>query len=74
MRILLDTCTFLWIITAEQKLSSNARELFVDPFNDVFLSYPIGALAIGSICAMFFNFAAMRRFAFTGSTTDVRAK
>lgn len=38
MRILLDTCTFLWIITAEQKLSSNARELFVDPFNDVFLS------------------------------------
>ena len=38
MRILLDTCTFLWIIAAEQKLSSNARELFVDPFNDVFLS------------------------------------
>ncbi len=38
MRILLDTCTFLWIITAEQKLSSNARELFVDPFNEVFLS------------------------------------
>jgi len=38
LRILLDTCTFLWIITAEQKLSSNARELFVDPFNDVFLS------------------------------------
>ena len=38
MRILLDTCTFLWIITAEQQLSSNARELFVDPFNDIFLS------------------------------------
>jgi len=38
LKILLDTCTFLWIITAEPKLSSNARELFVDPFNDVFLS------------------------------------
>lgn len=38
MRILLDTCTFLWIITAEQKLSSSARELFVDPLNEVFLS------------------------------------
>jgi PIN domain nuclease of toxin-antitoxin system len=38
LKILLDTCTFLWIITAEQKLSSNARDLFVDPFNDVFLS------------------------------------
>ena len=42
--------------------------------NEIFLSYPIAALAIGSICAMFFNFAAMRRFAFTGSTTDDRAK
>jgi PIN domain nuclease of toxin-antitoxin system len=38
LRILLDTCTFLWIITAEQKLSSSARELFVDPLNEVFLS------------------------------------
>jgi putative flippase GtrA len=42
--------------------------------NDIFLSYPIAALAIGSICAMFFNFAAMRRFAFTGSKTGDRAK
>jgi len=38
LRILLDTCTFLWIINAEQKLSSSARELFVDPLNEVFLS------------------------------------
>jgi PIN domain nuclease of toxin-antitoxin system len=28
----------LWIINAEQKLSSSARELFVDPLNEVFLS------------------------------------
>jgi PIN domain nuclease of toxin-antitoxin system len=38
LRILLDTCTFLWIITAKQKLSSSARELFVEPLNEVFLS------------------------------------
>ena len=38
MRILLDTCTFLWIITNDPELSDRARELFVDPSNDVFLS------------------------------------
>ena len=38
MRILLDTCTFLWIIGDAPDLSKRARELFVDPANDVFLS------------------------------------
>jgi len=38
MRILLDTCTFLWIIGDAPELSKRARELFVDPANDVFLS------------------------------------
>jgi len=38
MRILLDTCTFLWIITDAPELSTRARELFRDPVNDVFLS------------------------------------
>ena len=38
MRILLDTCTFLWIITDAPDLSTSARELFRDPANDVFLS------------------------------------
>lgn len=38
MRILLDTCTFLWIITNDPKLSLIARETFVNPDNDVFLS------------------------------------
>lgn len=38
MRILLDTCTFLWIITDADELSQTARELFVDPLNEVFLS------------------------------------
>ena len=38
MRILLDTCTFLWLITDAPELSATARERFADPNNEVFLS------------------------------------
>lgn len=38
MRLLLDTSTFLWIITDAPELSARARELFVDPGNEVYLS------------------------------------
>jgi len=38
MRLLLDTCTLLWIAANAKELSSRAREFFVDPDNDVFLS------------------------------------
>lgn len=38
MRLLLDTATFLWIITDAPDLSGHARGLFVDPGNEVFLS------------------------------------
>ncbi len=38
MKILLDTCTFLWIITDASELSTRARELFVHPENQVYLS------------------------------------
>lgn len=38
MRILLDTSTFLWIITDSPELSPRARELFVDPANEIYLS------------------------------------
>jgi PIN domain nuclease of toxin-antitoxin system len=38
MKILLDTCTFLWIITDDPNLSSRARELFSDPAHDIYLS------------------------------------
>jgi PIN domain nuclease of toxin-antitoxin system len=38
MKILLDTCTFLWIITKARELSGRAREIFADPANDVHLS------------------------------------
>jgi len=38
MRLLLDTCTFLWIAGGAKELSARAREAFADPANEVFLS------------------------------------
>lgn len=38
MRILLDTCTFLWLVTDEPALSDSAREAFTDIENEVYLS------------------------------------
>ncbi|UCF96026.1 MAG: type II toxin-antitoxin system VapC family toxin [Spirochaetaceae bacterium] len=38
MRILLDTCTFLWLILDTEDLTERVRDLFVDPDNEVFLS------------------------------------
>ena len=38
MRILLDTCTFLWIAVDAPELSKRARAVFADPENEVFLS------------------------------------
>jgi PIN domain nuclease of toxin-antitoxin system len=38
MKILLDTCTFLWLTTDDPALSQRARELFVERENEVYLS------------------------------------
>jgi len=38
VNILLDTCTFLWIITGANELSDRAKQLFIDPHNEVYLS------------------------------------
>lgn len=38
MRLLLDTCTFLWLIGGSDRLSPEARAAFREPSNDVFLS------------------------------------
>ena len=38
MRLLLDTCTFLWIVGGDKSLSARAREAFTDPEAEVFLS------------------------------------
>lgn len=36
--MLLDTCTFLWIAQGAPQLSAEARRMFEDPDNEVFLS------------------------------------
>lgn len=38
MRILLDTCSFLWLAGKAAEVSAKARELFADPDNEIFLS------------------------------------
>ena len=38
MRLLLDTCTFLWLIWDEAELASGARDVARDPDHEVFLS------------------------------------
>jgi PIN domain nuclease of toxin-antitoxin system len=38
VRLLLDTCTFLWIVGGSSELSAAAREAFADPANEAFLS------------------------------------
>ena len=38
MRILLDTCTYLWMLQDSPSLSSTARELLVRPGIEVYLS------------------------------------
>lgn len=38
MRLLLDTCTFLWLAADDPLLSVRARDLFQAPENEVYLS------------------------------------
>lgn len=38
MKVLLDTCTFLWIAADAQEISLHARAVFSSPENDVYLS------------------------------------
>ena len=38
MKLLLDTCTFLWIVAGDPRLSARARDLFRAPEHEVFLS------------------------------------
>ncbi len=38
MRLLLDTCIFLWYISGDKRLSDSLREMICDPENEVFLS------------------------------------
>jgi PIN domain nuclease of toxin-antitoxin system len=56
VRLLLDTCTFLWIVGGAKDLSPRARQAFADPANEALLSaasaweiavkYRLGRLAL----------------------------
>lgn len=46
MRFLLDTCTFLWMVSDKARLSEACRSHLVDPANEVFLS----AVSAWEIC------------------------
>lgn len=63
MNILLDTCTFLWLVFNTDELSDTAREVFADPKNEVYLSaascweisvkYSLGRLALPEVPGRF---------------------
>ena len=38
MRLLVDTCTFLWIVGGAKDLSARAQQAFADPANEALLS------------------------------------
>ena len=38
MKLLLDTCTFLWWSTGSETIPANVRHIVADPANDVWLS------------------------------------
>jgi len=38
MRLLLDTCAFLWITTAAKELTPTVRRVFSNSDNEIFLS------------------------------------
>jgi PIN domain nuclease of toxin-antitoxin system len=42
MKLLLDTCTFLWLIWSPGQLSADARDAIVDPANEAWLSAASG--------------------------------
>ncbi len=38
MKVLLDTCAFLWIVRSDPQLSDTAAQIFEDPGNTIFFS------------------------------------
>jgi len=38
MKLLLDTCTFLWMVSDKVQLSENSQSLLIDPNNELLLS------------------------------------
>ena len=38
MKVLIDTCTFIWFVTDAPELSANARAAIINPENEVYFS------------------------------------
>ncbi len=38
MGLILDTCTFMWVVSAEQRLPRLSRDLIADPANQILVS------------------------------------
>lgn len=63
MKLLLDTCSFLWAVRGDALLSAEASALFRDPANEVFLSavsaweiavkYSLGKLPLSDVPARY---------------------
>ncbi len=63
MKLLLDTCSFLWAVRGDALLSAEATALFRDPANEVFLSavsaweiavkYSLGKLPLSDVPARY---------------------
>lgn len=63
VKLLLDTCAFLWLIRGRAEASERARALFADPRNEVYLSvvsaweiavkHRLGKLPLGDVPARY---------------------
>jgi PIN domain nuclease of toxin-antitoxin system len=49
LKLLLDTCTFLWLIKGDKRISARVRVAFSDPANEVFLS----VISVWEICVKY---------------------
>lgn len=51
MKVLIDTCTFVWLVGASSRVPTRVREAILDPRNEVYLS-SISAWEIARKCAI----------------------
>jgi PIN domain nuclease of toxin-antitoxin system len=55
MKVLLDTCAFLWLVTDDPQASELAKEIFLNDDNELFLSAVTGFEMINSFLLMILN-------------------
>jgi PIN domain nuclease of toxin-antitoxin system len=55
MKVLLDTCAFVWLVTDDPQASELAKEIFLNDDNELFLSAVTGFEMINSFLLMILN-------------------